>query len=64
MNARGHAVFFGAYDPAAKPIGIAERAMKLMPAARDALPGGDFRDWSDIEAWARTIAADLRSGEG
>lgn len=62
VNARGHEVFFGAYDAAAKPIGIAERAMKLMPAAREALPTGDFRDWPDIEAWARSIAADLRSG--
>ena len=49
---------------AAKPIGMAERAMKLMPAARDALPAGDFRDWPEIEAWARSIAADLRSGGG
>lgn len=48
----------------AKPIGMAERAMKLMPAARDALPAGDFRDWPDIETWARSIAADLRSGGG
>lgn len=45
-----------------KPIGMAERAMKLMPAARDALPSGDFRDWPEIEARARSIAADLRSG--
>jgi menaquinone-dependent protoporphyrinogen oxidase len=64
VNARGHAVFFGAYDPAAKPIGIAERAMKLMPAARDSLPAGDFRDWAEVEDWARSIAADLRSGAG
>jgi menaquinone-dependent protoporphyrinogen oxidase len=64
VKARGHAIFFGAYDADAKPIGIAERAMKLMPAARDALPAGDFRDWPEIEAWARSIAADLRSGGG
>lgn len=62
VSARGQAIFFGAWDPTAKPIGIAERAMKLMPAARDALPAGDFRDWAEIEAWARSIAADLRSG--
>jgi len=64
VKARGHAVFFGAYDANDKPIGIAERAMKLMPAARDALPAGDFRDWPEIEAWARAIAAGLRSGGG
>jgi len=62
IGARGHAVFFGAYDRDAKPIGVAERMMKLMPAARDALPAGDFRVWAEIAAWARSIAADLRSG--
>lgn len=62
VKARGHAVFFGAYDKDAEAIGVAERMMKLMPAARDALPSGDFRDWPEIEAWARAIAAELRSG--
>jgi menaquinone-dependent protoporphyrinogen oxidase len=32
-----------------------------MPAARDILPAGDFRDWPAIEAWAREIAAALES---
>jgi menaquinone-dependent protoporphyrinogen oxidase len=27
-----------------------------MPAARDALPSGDFRDWPAIDAWADEIA--------
>jgi len=30
-----------------------------MPAARGALPAGDFRDWSAIDAWAAQIAAEL-----
>jgi len=56
VHPRGERVFFGAIDPAAKPIGIAERLTALMPAARDALPKGDFRDWPAIDAWADGIA--------
>jgi menaquinone-dependent protoporphyrinogen oxidase len=33
--------------------------MSLMPAAKTALPQGDFRDWPEIEAWASGIARDL-----
>ena len=60
VRARDHRVFFGAYEPDRKPIGLAERFVRLMPAARDALPVGDFRDWPEIEAWAAGIAAELR----
>jgi menaquinone-dependent protoporphyrinogen oxidase len=63
LNPRDEHVFWGAYDPDAKPIGMAEsigqRILRLMPAARDALPAGDFRDWPEIEAWAELIAAQL-----
>jgi menaquinone-dependent protoporphyrinogen oxidase len=59
VHARDHHVFFGAYEKDRKPIGFAERAMSLMPAARDALPAGDFRDWPEIEAWAADIAREL-----
>jgi menaquinone-dependent protoporphyrinogen oxidase len=59
LHPRGERVFFGALDPSAPPIGVAERLMHLMPAARDALPHGDFRDWPAIDAWADGIAADL-----
>ena len=52
-------VFFGAIDPASKPIGLAERVMSLMPAAKAALPQGDFRDWPAIDAWADAIAHEL-----
>lgn len=60
VNARGHRVFFGAYDHDRKSIGFAERFMSLMPAAKDALPEGDFRDWPEIEAWAAEIAGELQ----
>ncbi len=66
VGARDHHVFFGAYDPDQKPIGMVEglgmRFMRLMPAARDAIPAGDFRDWPEIEAWASAIAHDLHAG--
>ena len=60
VGARDHRVFFGAYDPTRKPIGLAERFVSIMPAARDALPAGDFRDWPEIEAWADEIAGELQ----
>jgi menaquinone-dependent protoporphyrinogen oxidase len=60
VDARDHRVFFGAYEKGRKPIGLAERFVGLMPAARDALPDGDFRDWPEIEAWAAEIARDLQ----
>ena len=60
VHARGHRVFAGAYDPSAAPVGLVERLTRLMPAARDALPAGDFRDWDEIDAWADEIAAWLR----
>jgi menaquinone-dependent protoporphyrinogen oxidase len=57
-------VFFGAYDPDAEPIGTVERLGSLftrMPAIRNAMPAGDFRDWRAIEAWADAIAAQLQA---
>ena len=54
---REHMVFFGALDP--KELSLAERAMRKLPAAREALPEGDFRDWDDIDSWARAIAGEL-----
>jgi menaquinone-dependent protoporphyrinogen oxidase len=63
LHPRDEHVFWGAYDPDAKPIGLAEslgqRILGMIPAARDALPAGDFRDWPEIEAWAEAIAAQL-----
>jgi menaquinone-dependent protoporphyrinogen oxidase len=56
IRPRGEKVFFGAMDPAAKPIGLTERIVTLLPAARNAFPRGDFRDWPAIDAWADEIA--------
>lgn len=59
IHPRGEKVFFGAWDPTAKPIGFAERVVSLMPAARTSMPAGDFRDWAAIDAWADEIARGL-----
>jgi menaquinone-dependent protoporphyrinogen oxidase len=60
IHPRGERIFFGAWDPSARPIGLAERLMRAMPAAaRDVMPTGDFRDWPAIDAWADEIAAQI-----
>jgi menaquinone-dependent protoporphyrinogen oxidase len=59
IGPRGSKVFFGARNPEAPPIGLAERMMARMPAATDALPAGDFRDWDAIDGWAAEVAAAL-----
>jgi len=56
IAARDHRVFFGALKP--DRLSFAERALRKLPAARAMLPEGDFRDWTEIEAWANGIAHD------
>jgi len=62
---RDHHVFMGAYDPDAEAKNLPERFMKsfmrVIPAVRDVLPAGDFRDWDAIERWALRIADELAS---
>ena len=58
VRPRAHAVFAGAYDRAAldgSELGRIERFV-----ARRFIPEGDWRDWPSIEAWARSIALDLK----
>jgi menaquinone-dependent protoporphyrinogen oxidase len=62
-NPREHRVFFGAFDPKDPPKAMSERIVRIMPAAKDMLPEGDFRDWPAIEAWARDIARALVPAE-
>jgi menaquinone-dependent protoporphyrinogen oxidase len=60
LRPRDERVFFGAFDAAAPPVGMAESLMHHLPAAtRRAMPSGDFRDWDAIDAWADDIAAQL-----
>lgn len=60
---RDHRVFMGRYNPDDKAKNLPEQFMKsfmrVIPAIRDVLPAGDFRQWPEIEAWARQIADDL-----
>jgi menaquinone-dependent protoporphyrinogen oxidase len=59
IHPRGERVFYGAMFPDAKPVGFAERFVALMPAAKNAIPKGDWRDWPAIDAWADEIARGL-----
>jgi menaquinone-dependent protoporphyrinogen oxidase len=58
VHPQQHRVFFGALDPS--KLTVAERALRHLPAGRELLPEGDFRDWSDVDAWAQDIAEQLR----
>ena len=60
IHARQHRGFFGALDPDA--LTLPERALRRLPAARAIMPAGDFRDWAEIEQWAKDIAQQLTSG--
>lgn len=54
--ARGHVVFGGAFDRSSTTYeGWFERTVGRF------IPEGDFRNWTDIEAWARDIAHELKS---
>ncbi len=57
IKPRDHRVFFGALD--SSKLGFGHRMLRKLPAARNLLPEGDFRDWNDIEAWAISIARAL-----
>jgi len=60
IHPRGHRVFFGVLDPGR--LGLGERAIRKLPAARAMLPKGDFRDWEQIEARASDILGDPEFG--
>jgi menaquinone-dependent protoporphyrinogen oxidase len=60
LAARDHRVFAGAWDREAPAIGLLERMMGVIPAAREALPAADFRDWAAIDAYGRSIAGELQ----
>jgi menaquinone-dependent protoporphyrinogen oxidase len=57
IHPRAHRVFYGAFDPKDPPKSMQERLVRLLPAAKQVLPTGDFREWDAIEEWAREIAA-------
>jgi menaquinone-dependent protoporphyrinogen oxidase len=54
-GARGHRIFAGKLDR--RTLGLGERLVAGLVGA----PQGDFRDWEEIRAWARQIAASLKA---
>ncbi len=54
---RDHHVFFGAIDPTT--FGFTERVIRALPAGKELLKEGDWRDWAEIEDWAIGIADSL-----
>jgi menaquinone-dependent protoporphyrinogen oxidase len=59
IEARGHTVFPGAWRRDVEPVGVLEKVMHAIPAAREALPEGDFRDWAAIDGYAASVAGEL-----
>jgi menaquinone-dependent protoporphyrinogen oxidase len=57
VHARGHRVFFGAFNQA--NLNFVDRLICSLPALKALMREGDFRDWDDIEAWATSIAGAL-----
>lgn len=60
-HARDHRVFFGAFDHTKLTLG--HRLLYALPALKKLLPDGDFRDWPDIDSWAKTMALSLGTAE-
>jgi menaquinone-dependent protoporphyrinogen oxidase len=56
-NARGHRTFVGMLDK--DKLSLGERLIATVVRA----PAGDYRDWDEIDAWARDIAAELRAAQ-
>jgi menaquinone-dependent protoporphyrinogen oxidase len=54
-HAREHKLFAGKLEKG--ELGFGERAVMLSFRA----DGGDYRDWQEVEAWARSIAGELRT---
>jgi menaquinone-dependent protoporphyrinogen oxidase len=61
VKPREHKVFFGALD--AGKLGFFHKLIYKLPVNRDnaILPQGDFRNWSDIDAWTGSIAQALKT---
>jgi menaquinone-dependent protoporphyrinogen oxidase len=59
VNPRNHRVFYGALDR--DKLSFGQRMMLKMPAAREDLSEGDFRNWKEIEEWTIGIAQELKT---
>ena len=54
---RDHHVFFGAFDHT--KLNVTHRLVYALPAMKNLFADGDFRDWGEIDAWAKGIAGAL-----
>jgi menaquinone-dependent protoporphyrinogen oxidase len=57
IEPRDHHVFFGAFDHT--KLNLTHRLVYALPAMKNLLTDGDFRDWEEIDAWAKEIASTL-----
>jgi menaquinone-dependent protoporphyrinogen oxidase len=57
VHPRGERVFFGALD--LHKLGFRDGLVAKLPAGKELLPEGDFRDWAAIDAWADEIGQEL-----
>jgi menaquinone-dependent protoporphyrinogen oxidase len=57
IQPRDHHVFFGAFDHT--KLNLTHRLVYALPAMKSLLTDGDFRDWDEIDAWAKRIAGTL-----
>lgn len=58
LHPRGTQVFRGAFDH--DKVRGADRIFAWIPAIREILPEGDYREWQVIEAWAQSVADSLQ----
>jgi menaquinone-dependent protoporphyrinogen oxidase len=57
VHPRAHRVFFGALDP--QKLTAAQRTLRRLPGGQSLMVEGDFRDWAEVESWAKEIAGEL-----
>jgi menaquinone-dependent protoporphyrinogen oxidase len=58
LRARDHRVFFGVSDHS--HFDLRDRLIYAVPGGKKLLADGDFRDWTEVEAWATQIALALK----
>jgi menaquinone-dependent protoporphyrinogen oxidase len=57
LGARDHRVFFGVSDHT--HFDLRDRLIYAIPGGKKLLADGDFRDWAEVDAWAKEIALAL-----
>jgi menaquinone-dependent protoporphyrinogen oxidase len=58
LGARDHTVFFGVSDHT--HFDLRDRLIYTVLGGKRLVVDGDFRDWPEVEAWAKTIALALK----